>query len=63
MARLEELFGVNVFGDAAMRKRLPKETYKALHKTIADGRPLDGAMASNEANAEQDRAIEKGEPH
>ncbi len=63
MSRMEELFGVNVFGDAAMQKRLPKDTYKALHKTIADGRPLDPAMANIVANAMKDWAIEKGVTH
>ncbi len=63
MPRMEELFGVNVFGDAVMQKRLPKDTYKALHKTIADGRPLDPAMANIVANAMKDWAIEKGVTH
>ena len=63
MARMEELFGVNVFNDAVMQKRLPKDTYKALHKTIADGRPLDPHVANIVANAMKDWAIEKGVTH
>ena len=38
MKSVPELFGSMVFGDAAMRERLPKETYKALRKTIQDGK-------------------------
>ena len=34
MAFVEENFGINVFNDSVMRQRLPKETYKTLHKTI-----------------------------
>ena len=63
MPRMEELFGVNVFNDAVMQKRLPKETYKALHKTIADGRPLDPHVANIVANAMKDWAVEKGVTH
>lgn len=40
MANIEELFGSSVFNDAVMQKRLPKDIYKALHKTITDGTPL-----------------------
>ena len=44
MPRMEELFGSNVFNDEVMQRRLPRETYKALHKTIADGRPLKATL-------------------
>ncbi|MBQ8556475.1 MAG: glutamine synthetase III [Clostridia bacterium] len=63
MARMEELFGINVFNDAVMQKRLPRETYKALHKTIDDGRPLKPELASVVANAMKDWAIEQGVTH
>lgn len=58
-----EVFGSQVFNDAVMRQRLPKETYKALHKTIQDRRPLDGAVANVVANAMKDWAVEKGATH
>ena len=32
-----ELFGANVFNDRVMKERLPKDTYKALRKTIDTG--------------------------
>ena len=60
MKSVPELFGSMVFGDAAMRERLPKETYKALRKTIQDGKPLDIAVANVVANAMKDWATEKG---
>ena len=63
MARMEEIFGINVFNDSVMRQRLPKETYKALHKTIDDGRRLDPEVASVVANAMKDWALERGATH
>ena len=63
MSRMEELFGTHVFNDAVMQKRLPRETYKALHKTIADGRPLRPEVANIVANAMKDWAVEKGVTH
>ena len=38
MSRLNEIFGSNVFNDSVMKERLPKATYKALKKTIEDGK-------------------------
>ena len=46
MGHMEEIFGTNVFNDSVMRQRLPNETYRALHKTIDDGRRLDPQVAS-----------------
>ena len=54
LAYMEELFGSNVFNDSVMRQRLPKETYRALHKTIDEGRRLDPEVASVVANAMKD---------
>lgn len=59
----QEIFGINVFNDGIMRERLPKETYRALHKTIDDGRRLDAQVASVVANAMKDWAIERGATH
>ena len=63
MTRLEELFGSNVFNEAVMQARLPRETYKTLRKTIDDGRHLDPQVASVVANAMKDWAIERGVTH
>ncbi len=63
MANVAELFGSMVFNDATMRARLPKETYRALQKTIDEGKPLDPHVANVVANAMKDWAVEKGATH
>ncbi len=63
MAYMDETFGINVFNDFVMKERLPRETYKALHKTIDDGRRLDPQVASVVANAMKDWALERGATH
>ena len=63
MGFVDENFGINVFNDSVMRQRLPKETYRALHKTIDEGRRLDPQVASVVANAMKDWAIERGATH
>lgn len=60
---ITEIFGCNVFNDATMRERLPKETYKVLKKTIDEGANLDLKIAEVVANAMKDWAIEKGATH
>lgn len=60
---LSEIFGSSVFNDAVMRQCLPKNTYKALRKTIDQGIELDPAVAEVVANAMKDWAIEKGATH
>ena len=60
---LQETFGSLVFNDAVMRQRLPKETYRALHRTIAEGKSLNPQVASVVANTMKDWAIEKGATH
>ena len=37
---IPEIFGSKVFNDHIMKERLPDETYKALKKTIKEGRSL-----------------------
>ena len=63
MSTITEVFGSNVFDDRVMRERLPKETYKALQRTIKDGHSLDINAATVVANAMKDWAIEKGATH
>lgn len=60
---ISEIFGANVFNDAVMRQRIPKNIYKALRKTIDLGEELDPAVAEVVANAMKDWAIEKGATH
>ena len=63
VAKMHDLFGSNVFNDAVMQERLPKETYKALKKTIDDGRRLDPDLAAVVAHAMKEWAVEKGVTH
>ena len=58
-----ERFGESVFNDAVMQKRLPKETYKALKRTIEGGQVLDPEIAGVVANAMKDWALELGATH
>ncbi|MDR3766981.1 MAG: glutamine synthetase III, partial [Butyricicoccus sp.] len=58
-----ELFGSMVFNEAAMKERLPKETYKALKRTMTEGTALDPQIAGVVANAMKDWAISKGATH
>ncbi|OGX14183.1 MAG: glutamine synthetase [Omnitrophica bacterium RIFOXYB12_FULL_50_7] len=58
-----EIFGSNVFNDRVMKERLPKDTYKALKKTIQEGLPLSLDVANVVASAMKDWAIEKGATH
>jgi len=57
------MFGSNVFSDAVMRERLPKNIYKKLRQTIDGGKELDPTIADVVANAIKDWAIEKGATH
>ncbi len=52
-----------VFNDHVMQERLPKETYKALKKTMELGKHLDLGIAGVVANAMKDWAVEKGATH
>ncbi len=61
--KVPEMFGSMVFNDKKMQERLPKSTYKALKKTIQDGKPLDISVANVVATAMKDWAIEMGCTH
>ena len=63
MTNVEEIFGSRVFGDAVMRQRLPKETYKALRQAMDSGKRLDIDVANVVANTMKDWAIELGATH
>lgn len=63
MDKLSNVFGENVFNDAVMKARLPKATYKALKKTIEEGKPLDLDTANVVAHEMKEWAVEKGATH
>ncbi|MDR0314735.1 MAG: glutamine synthetase III [Oscillospiraceae bacterium] len=58
-----EMFGSLVFNDIVMEKRLPKETYESLKKSVEEGSTLDKEIAYVVASAMKDWAIEKGATH
>ncbi len=58
-----EIFGRDVFSLDMMRKRLPKDTFRKLEKTIREGKILDAEIADVVANAMRDWAIERGATH
>ena len=45
-SKLTEEFGSLVFNDKIMRERLPKDIYKAVHKTIEKGTHLELEVAN-----------------
>ncbi len=63
MKNVPEIFGSKVFNDAVMKERLPKDVYKALHKTIDDGQHLQMDLANILAEAMKNWATENGATH
>ncbi|MBE6654837.1 MAG: glutamine synthetase type III [Ruminococcaceae bacterium] len=63
MKNVPEIFGSLVFNDAVMKARLPKETYRLLRRTMAEGKHLDLSVANVVANAMKDWATENGATH
>lgn len=63
MSVMPEIFGSMVFNDSVMKARLPKDTYKAFKKSIAESKPLSLEVANVIANAMKDWAVEKGVTH
>ncbi|QWT17848.1 glutamine synthetase III [Collinsella sp. zg1085] len=63
MADLTQRYGTEVFSDAVMKKWLPKDVYKKLVATIADGEPLDLDVANAVAHAMKEWAMLRGATH
>ncbi|MBN2211459.1 MAG: glutamine synthetase III [Sedimentisphaerales bacterium] len=61
--QLQDIFGSNVFSEAVMRSRLPKNVYQTLKKAIEGEESLSPTIADVIANAMKDWAIEKGATH
>ncbi len=60
---LTDLYGSRVFGDRAMRKRLPASSYEALRESVEKGTELDPRVADLVANAMKEWAVELGATH
>ena len=63
MSDVSEIFGCNVFNESVMQARLPKVIFKALKKTMAEGKEVSKEIADVVATAMKDWAIEKGATH
>ena len=63
MPNVPELFGSMVFNQNVMKERLPKETFKAVKRTLDNGEPLNIDVANQVAHAMKEWAIEKGATH
>ncbi len=63
METVADYFGSLVFNDETMKERLPKDVYKALKRTIAEGKDLDINVANSVANAMKNWAVENGCTH
>ncbi|MBR5742640.1 MAG: glutamine synthetase III [Clostridia bacterium] len=59
MINIPDIFGSMVFGEDAMRERLPREAYEALKQSVESGSDLDPSVAA----AMKDWAVEKGATH
>lgn len=61
--KIPELYGSLVFNDKVMREKLPKDIYKALHKTIENNTHLELDVANAVATAMKEWAVEHGATH
>ena len=61
--KLTEEFGCLVFNDKVMKDRLPKDIYKAVHKTIEKGTHLELDVANCVAAVMKEWAVENGATH
>ena len=60
---IPEMYGSLVFNDKVMRRKLPKDMYKALKKTIENGTHLELDVANSVAVAMKEWATENGATH
>ncbi|AEC02980.1 glutamine synthetase III family protein [Parasphaerochaeta coccoides] len=63
MDTISSYFGSLVFNDRIMQESLPQDIYKALKKTVRDGKDLDITIANAVANAMKEWAIGLGATH
>jgi glutamine synthetase len=62
-SKATDIFGSLTFNDDVQRRRLPRDAYKALRRTITQSQPLDPSIADVVATAMKDWAIEHGATH
>jgi glutamine synthetase len=62
-AKATDIFGSLTFSDDVQRRRLPRDAYRALRRTMTQGAPLDPSVADVVATTMKDWAIEHGATH
>ncbi|MGJ8666701.1 MAG: glutamine synthetase III [Patiriisocius sp.] len=62
-ARRSEIFGQNVFNDAAMRQYLTKDSFKSIKGAIENGSKIDRSVADHISTGMKEWAIAKGATH
>ena len=60
---IPEIFASHIFSEDVMRDKLPKEVYKSLLNTIAEGKEIDAGIADTVAGAMKDWAMALGATH
>ncbi|SCW45611.1 glutamine synthetase [Lachnospiraceae bacterium C10] len=60
---IPEEYGSMVFNDKVMRERLPKDVYKAVHKSVKSGSHLELDVANTVAAVMKEWAVEHGATH
>ena len=58
-----QVFGSNVFTASVQRQRMPKDIYRRLSRSLAEGEPLDPSLADAVALAMKEWALERGATH
>ncbi|GEQ85723.1 glutamine synthetase [Patiriisocius marinistellae] len=62
-ARRSDIFGKNVFNDAAMRQYLTKDSFKSVQDAIVNGSKIDRSVADHISTGMKEWAISKGATH
>ncbi|MBR2949339.1 MAG: glutamine synthetase III, partial [Lachnospiraceae bacterium] len=63
MEIVKDYFGSSVFDDRKMKACLPAEVYKAMRKTIDEGKTLNPDVADAVATAMKEWAVSEGATH
>ena len=63
MNDIKEIFGSFVFGDEAMKAKLPEDIYISLKSAIDERKSIDSSIADTVAAAMKEWAMEKGATH
>ncbi len=61
--KVDSIYGTDVFGETAMRRKLPKAVFKAFMRTVEQGEPIEEHVAETLASAMKDWAISRGATH